>query len=222
MNIKFKINRLRHFIFGEKFYKRLNFDWTSFPTRIQIIQKIINLKKFKSYLEIGCYNDDVFSNIIIDDKTGVDPVSGVNIRETSDNFFKKNNRKFDLIYIDGLHHYDQVKKDIENSIFFLNVNGIIVIHDCMPRSFIEQAVPQSKGTWTGDVWKNIVECRTLPFIQTYTVYADHGISILLKRPNKNILELKLSDFKKLKFEDFYYNHNLYFNVISFDDMIKFI
>jgi len=222
MNIKFKINRLRHFIFGEKFYKRLNFDWTSFPTRIQIIQKIINLKKFKSYLEIGCYNDDVFSNIIIDDKTGVDPVSGGNIRETSDNFFKKNNRKFDLIFIDGLHHYDQVKKDIENSIFFLNVNGIIVIHDCMPRSFIEQAVPQSKGTWTGDVWKNIVECRTLPFIQTYTVYVDHGISILLKRPNKNILDLKLSDFKKLKFEDFYYNHNLYFNVISFDDMIKFI
>jgi hypothetical protein len=222
MNIKFKINRLRHFIFGEKFYKRLNFDWTSFPTRIQIIQKIINLKKFKSYLEIGCYNDNVFSNIIIDDKTGVDPVSGGNIRETSDNFFKKNNRKFDLIFIDGLHHYDQVKKDIENSIFFLNVNGIIVIHDCMPRSFIEQAVPQSKGTWTGDVWKNIVECRTLPFIQTYTVYVDHGISILLKRPNKNILDLKLSDFKKLKFEDFYYNHNLYFNVISFDDMIKFI
>ena len=222
MNIKFKINRLRHFIFGEKFYKRLNFDWTSFPTRIQIIQKIINLKKFKSYLEIGCYNDDVFSNIIIDDKTGVDPVSGGNIRETSDNFFKKNNRKFDLIYIDGLHHYDQVKKDIENSIFFLNVNGIIVIHDCMPRSFIEQAIPQSKGIWTGDVWKNIVECRTFPFIQTYTVYADHGISILLKQPNKNILNLKSSNFKKLKFEEFYYNHNLYFNIISFNEIEKLI
>ena len=89
MNIKFKINRLCHFIFGEKFYKRLNFDLTSCPSRIQVLQHIIDLKNFKSYLEIGCYNDDVFSNIIIDDKIGVDPVSGGNIRDTSDNFFFK-------------------------------------------------------------------------------------------------------------------------------------
>ena len=58
MNIKFKINRLRHFIFGEKFYKRLNFDWTSFPTRIQIIQKIINLKNNQSVANIAVIRAD--------------------------------------------------------------------------------------------------------------------------------------------------------------------
>jgi len=36
-------------------------------------------------------------------------------KETSDNFFKSNTEKFDLIYIDGDHRYSQVKKDWENS-----------------------------------------------------------------------------------------------------------
>ena len=48
----------------------------------------------------------LFSKIKIKIKIGVDPVSGENIRETSDNFFKKNNVKFDIIFIDGLHEYD--------------------------------------------------------------------------------------------------------------------
>ena len=222
MNFVFKLNRLRHFIFGEKFYKRLDFDWKLYPSRLQVIQHIIDIKKYKTYLEIGCYKDDVFSNIKIENKTGVDPVSGGNVRESSDSFFKKNNYKFDIIFIDGLHHYEQVKKDIQNSLLYLNKDGIVILHDCMPQRFIDQATPQSKGTWMGDVWKNIVECRTLSDIQTYTIHADHGIGILLKRPNVNPLTLPVSNFKKLKFKDFFYNYKAYLNLIFFDDINKLI
>jgi len=49
---------------------------------------------------------------------------------TSDDFFKKNlNEKFDLIYIDGDHHADNVLRDARNSFKLLNRGGFIVFDD---------------------------------------------------------------------------------------------
>ena len=44
--------------------------------------------------------------------------------------------------------------------------------------------------------ENIVEARTKPEIDTYVVHADHGIGMILKRTNKNLLNLSLNNFKK--------------------------
>ncbi len=65
MNCTIKLNRLYHYIFGEKFYKKLEFEWHKYPDRFQIIQETISRKNYKTYLEIGCRNDEVFSNIKI-------------------------------------------------------------------------------------------------------------------------------------------------------------
>jgi hypothetical protein len=218
MNFTLKLNRLYHYIFGEKFYKKLEFEWNKYPNRCQIIQETILRKNYKTYLEIGCLNDEVFSNIKIAKKIGVDPFSGGTIRDTSDNFFKKNNKMFDIIFIDGLHEYDQVKKDINNSLLFLNDDGVIFLHDCMPMRFINQAIPRAHARWNGDVWKNIVESRTRPEIDTYVVYADHGIGMILKKPNKKLLTLGISNFKKLKFRDFFYNYKDYLNIVYQEDL----
>ena len=218
MKKSYKLNRWYHYIFGEKFYKRLDFEWHKYPSRYEIIQETIKRKNYKSYLEIGCDQDQVFSKIRIEKKIGVDPVSGGTIRNTSDNFFKKNNMKFDIIFIDGLHEYDQVKKDINNSLFFLNDNGVIFLHDCMPMRFIYQAVPRATGLWNGDVWKNIVEARTKQEIDTYVVHADHGVGMILKRTNKNLLNLNLNNFKRLKFRDYFYNYKQYLNIVYKDDL----
>jgi len=214
----FKFNRWYHYIFGEKFYKRLDFEWHKYPSRYEIIQETINRKNYKSYLEIGCDQDELFSKITIDKKIGVDPASGGTVRDTSDNFFKKNNTKFDIIFIDGLHEYDQVKKDINNSLIFLNDNGVIFLHDCMPMRFIYQAVPRATGLWNGDVWKNIVESRTKSEIDTYVVHADHGIGVILKKQNKKVLNLSINNFKKLKFKDYFYNYKEYLNVVYREDL----
>lgn len=51
------------------------------------------------------------------------------LKEESENFFLKNNKNFDVIYIDGSHYYDDVKKDYNNSIKSLNKNGILICDD---------------------------------------------------------------------------------------------
>jgi hypothetical protein len=55
------------------------------------------------------------------------------IKETSENayynFFVRQDIKIDLLFIDGDHSYDGVKKDFELYSKILNDNGIIIIHD---------------------------------------------------------------------------------------------
>ncbi|MDB4082087.1 class I SAM-dependent methyltransferase [Candidatus Pelagibacter sp.] len=50
-------------------------------------------------------------------------------KSTSDEYFKKNNEKFDIIYIDGWHEAPQVYKDLNNSWNSLNTNGLIICDD---------------------------------------------------------------------------------------------
>ena len=138
------------------------------------------------------------------------------------NIFKDNKDTFDCVFIDGLHYYSQVKKDIENSLKVLNPNGIILLHDCLPNNHFEQAVPRCQITWNGDVWKAIVECRTNENIDTYTCYADFGIGVIFNRKNKNILKIENKDFHKFKFEEYFYNHKKFMNIIEYEDLIKII
>tara|TARA_B110000211_G_C13934960_1_gene488904 strand:+ start:75 stop:749 length:675 start_codon:yes stop_codon:yes gene_type:complete len=214
--------RFLYFIHGEKFYKRLPYDWKIYPSRTEIIKKIINHKNYKSYLEIGCDLDENFLRINLTDKIGVDPKSGGTHRMTSDEFFFNNKKKFDLIYIDGLHTYEQTINDIKNSLNFLNEDGIILLHDCLPKKIWNQVVPRIYGHWNGDVWKAIVEARTMKNLDTFTIIADHGLGLIRKKKNSNILKDQISDFKKLKFADYYKKHQAYMNPIHYKDLFKLI
>ena len=221
----FKINLIKRFFYyfyGEKFFKRFNYNWSNYPSRFDIIQKIIDKKKYENYLEIGCDKNFNFSKIKIKTKIGVDPIAGGSLTMTSDDFFKTNKKIFDCIFIDGLHVYEQVRKDILNSIKFLNFNGIIILHDCLPSKIWNQIVPKIYGHWNGDVWKAIVEARTMQNIDTYTCKADHGLGMILKRPNRNLLTFNINNFKKLKFKDYYINHKSFMNVIEASDIDKLL
>jgi len=214
--------RLLYYIYGEKFFKRFNYNWSEYPLRHQIIQKIIDKKKYQNYLEIGCCDDSTFSKIKIKYKIGVDPNSGGNKKMTSDDFFSQNNEKFDCIFIDGLHIYEQARRDILNSVKFLKTDGIIILHDCLPNKIWNQIVPQIYGNWTGDVWKAIVEARTINDLDTYTCIADNGLGIIFKRKNRNPLVLKNKNFNSLKYKDYYINHKLYMNLVEVSDIDRLI
>ena len=215
---KFLIKRILYYFYGEKFFKRFDYNWSNYPSRINIIQKIIDKQKYSNYLEIGCDNDENFSKVIIKIKIGVDPLKGGTLRMTSDEFFRENKKKFDLIFLDGLHTYEQTIKDIDNSLKFINTNGVILIHDCLPKKIWNQIVPRIYGHWNGDVWKAIVHSRTYDHADTYTCIADHGLGVVFKRKNSNPLILDLKNFKKLKFRDYYNNHNKYMNLVSHEKL----
>jgi predicted O-methyltransferase YrrM len=48
---------------------------------------------------------------------------------TSDEFFEKNNKTFNFIYIDGCHEPSFIKRDMENSFNCLEKNGIMWMDD---------------------------------------------------------------------------------------------
>ena len=216
------INKILYYLFKERFKKKIEFNFPENVNRWDLINKIIDIKNFSSYLEIGCDDDHVFSKIKLNDKIGVDPQSGGNFRGTSDEFFNQNNRKFDCIFIDGLHEYDQVDKDIINSLDNLNENGVILLHDCLPKNMHQQAVPRYQLVWNGDVWKCIVKFRCRNDLDIVTCKIDHGISVIRKINNKDLLNLDIKNFKKLKFKDFFHNHVNYMRILEFEDLIKYI
>ena len=217
-----KIFYYYHYLFHDKKLGNIGFDFTKKKSRLDIVQNIIKKKNYKKYLEIGCFDDELFNYINCEKKVGVDPVSGGTIRKTSDQFFSSNIDYFDCIFIDGLHEYKQVRKDILNSLKFLNKDGIILLHDCLPNNYFDQAIPRCQWTWNGDVWKAIVESRKSKDIDVYTCNADYGIGVIIKRPNRNLLETSNKDSASLKFEDYFYNHKNLMNIIEYDRLIELI
>ena len=218
---KFKkvFNRIYHQLFVENFDKKLNFKFPKDYSRLDMINYFIKKNNYKSYLEIGCDKNQIFSQITLNKKIGVDPYSGGNVRKTSDDFFEENVEKFDLIFIDGLHVYEQVKKDIINSINFLNKEGVILVHDCLPDTIGKQAVPRYKMQWNGDVWKAIVDLRQRDDLEIHTCFVDQGIGIIKKQINSSILKINKKT-QDLKFSDFYHNHKEYLRIINLDEFKK--
>ena len=200
-------------LFIENFKGKLNYNFTENFYRWDLIEYLIKKNNYKNYLEIGCDKNQLFSKVNIGNKIGVDPVSGGNVRKTSDDFFKENKSSFDIVFIDGLHTYEQVKKDILNSVNCLLDEGIILVHDCMPDSLGKQAVPRYKMQWNGDVWKAIVDLRQQENLEIYTCEIDQGIGIISKKKNTSILKLD-KPINKLKFKDYFNNYKEYMRVIS--------
>ncbi len=90
------------------------------------------------------------------------------------------------------------------------------MHDCLPNNIYEQSIPRSTYVWNGDVWKAIVEMRTKKY-STYTINADYGIGAIFKKKNQDTLNINETNFKKLKFKDFYYNHKNWLNIIEYNE-----
>jgi len=185
------------------------FDWkweeTNF-NRIALVNLLVGKTRNCAYLEIGCASNALFDSIPTLNKVGVDPQDGGNIRKTSDEFFYTNKSFFDVVFIDGLHTYDQIRRDVINSIKFLKPGGWIALHDMLPRTWIEEHVPiVSSEAWTGDIWKVAFELSKTEGIDFKIIKIDNGVGVLrLAQTNPSLVDLA-TELNDKRFSYFYEN-----------------
>ena len=184
--------------------------------RFDIINLVIKVNGFTKYLEIGVCNPlDCFDKVNCELKHGVDPgyefeENPVTYQMESDTFFEylkehDPNRKYDVIFIDGLHKSYQVKKDIENSLEVLSPNGYVLLHDCNPPTshMARETYRTEYGyePWNGTVWKAIYQLRTTrKDLHVSVVDTDWGIGIIKRN--------ELHDTKPIENNNEFYEYNI--------------
>jgi SAM-dependent methyltransferase len=200
-----------------------------------LINYFLTKTKTRNYLEIGLWTGGTFNQIHADIKDSVDPDVSKKARfvATSDIFFEKFaptiQYKYDVIFIDGLHHTDQVDRDIYNSLKYLNEGGIIILHDCNPISEMRQRVPADfdiwKHGWNGDVWKSIYNFRKnnshLKY-NTFVIDSDEGLGVII--PNQIGTPLTTPEVEDLNYDFLNKNRKNVLNLVSktefFDKQFK--
>lgn len=174
------------------------------PMRFDVINFLLNtFNRETTYLEIGVRDpNDNFNKINASIKFSVDPgfeniENPVDFKVTSDVFFNsiKNGEileseiKFDLIFIDGLHHAEQVERDIENSLLYIKEDGFIVLHDCNPptewhaREEYYYDLTPAKKFWNGTTWKAFYKTRLRNDIYSCCIDSDWGVGVISKKIN---------------------------------------
>lgn len=170
-------------------------DGGSQMNHTQILNRLAEVHGYQKYLEIGVQNpENNFNKIICREKYGVDPVrapdhvkyDGEFYQMDSNAFFRMfssngGNAEFDLIFIDGLHEWEQCLIDIINSIKMLDTGGSIVIHDLLPVSRSMQAIPRTSKEWTGDVWRAWMYAEQFlqhDFSSWEILDCDYGVGVL--------------------------------------------
>ena len=195
--------------------------------RFEIINYLIRVNNYKSFLEIGTQEQINLSNITIGKKVSVDPDPEANADFIlpSDDFFKQNTDEFDIVFVDGLHHADFAYRDIINSLKILNPGGCVVVHDVIPSSYEGQLIPLEKtlktgtGIWNGDVWKGWIKLRTeRKNLTMKVVNTDHGCGII--HPTRDGNGDHLESYNNGYYE---YDRDLIFsslNLISQEDFLS--
>ena len=186
-------------------------------SRVSIINDLSKKFGYKRYLEIGVRDGWCIRRIDVEHKDGVDPIPSeyTNFVMTSDEFFVNlnNDEKYDIIFIDGLHHEYQVYKDILNSLNHLSDNGTIICHDMNPMFEVCQRKIPIVPTWNGDCWKAFVRLKSeRSDLEMVTVDVDFGIGVI-RIGNQEIIQIP----NELEFEFLNSDRKYAMNLITIDE-----
>lgn len=130
---------------------------------------------------------------------GVDPVpaplehmlpAGARVvNETSDAFFASRRREdvfggapVDLVFIDGLHLFEQALRDFMHAERWCAPSSTIVLHDCVPISAATASRERHTRFWVGDTWKAAwALARYRPDLRLRTVLAPPSGLVVVRR-----------------------------------------
>ena len=197
-------------------------------TRTDVLNHLAEKYQLKRYLEIGVQVPEInFDKIKCEYKVSVDPDPNAHATfiETSDRFFGRWMNEelnffnpFDLVFIDGLHTDEQVKKDFKNSWRVISPNGFIVLHDCNPLEEKHTIVPRptKTGHWNGSVYKFAIELGDY-YKKFNVVDVDNGCGVW---NNSGDDVIKDSTYIHDNWGSFNKYRKELLNLISFDEFTK--
>ena len=228
--------------------------------RIELIQAIIKKKNATRYLEIGVFKGYSFLQIKCKNKIGVDPcirlskkkkiyslldnMSNINnqyFEMLSDIFFtdkKKMLKEFppEVIFIDGLHTFEQTLQDCYNSLNYLAEGGVIILHDCNPPTEPSAtpalSIPEAEqiwkskhnsgwaDEWCGDTWKTIpFLIKNNPELNVTVLNTDYGLGIIsINKPEEKKMYQIPNNIHDYKILDYSFLENNRINVLNLKEL----
>lgn len=197
-------------------------------TRLEVIQSCLDLFSNPMYLEVGVWKGKTFGPAKAGTKVAVDPTfpdgvldrlraqNNTELHEvTSDQYFAAANpsQKFDVIYLDGLHTFEQTLRDLINAVSFIAPRGIIIIDDVYPDTYhasladvshsriVKRATGSDNKNWMGDVYKMTLFIES--FFQQYTyrvISNNHGQLVLWPKRRASVKERSVEAIARAPFE----------------------
>jgi len=151
----------------------------------------------KSYLELGLGRGVNFSCIKAARKVSVDiqKETKPTFQMSTDAFFEQNAERFDIVFIDADHSFNQVVKDFNHTL--LICNDYLFLHDMVPP--VEELTTPPK---CGDAYKLLFCLVEIVGVLVYTLDSDCGLSFI-RMP----MEAKQMDFPSLLNLDYQTFHN---------------
>jgi hypothetical protein len=200
-------------------------------TRIDVVRAALAATAGRRYLEIGVKGGECFHAVDAPTKVGVDlrfafrlPLR-VRLRsvlrrrdgilcfaETSDSFFARRGARlapFDVVFVDGLHTYEQAYRDVVSSLELLAEDGVVLVHDSSPASAAAAAPSLAEaartegfvGEWNGDVYRAIVRLRTRDDLRVAVLDCDQGMGIVCRGAPDTRVELPEDEIASLTFDE---------------------
>lgn len=188
--------------------------------RSEVVQLFLDQFESPSYLEIGVARGETFHAVAAARKVAVDPLFQFDVlkHETrtirfhsvpSDTYFgeiAQPEDRFDVIYIDGLHTAEQTLRDLINAQHFLKAEGVIIIDDVWPSSFVaairdldqhklvRECLNEQSPAWMGDVFKLLYFIDT--FMQQFTlriINDNFGQAVMWRQRRQTVCDRTLLD-----------------------------
>lgn len=204
------------------------------------INSLISRYPDARYLEIGVCRGETFRAINAASKVAVDPrflfevpppEEGISYHQTtSDDYFRTiaKDSVFDVVFLDGLHVFEQTFRDFCNAVCHTHEHSIIIIDDTIPSDPYsalrdqKEAVRQRRAhgsksrAWHGDTFKTIIAIHEFFPAYSYATVMDDGNpqTVVWRQPRRlKPVFPRVEDIGRMDYFDFR-NHVDLFNPVS--------
>lgn len=198
--------------------------------RFERLNALAEITSASKYLEVGVANGHTFFRVNVPFKVAVDPKFRFKAEEhadkntifhevTSDEFFTKfalDYEKFDLIYLDGLHTFEQTFRDFCVSLRHSHEKTIWLLDDTRPISLLS-AIPDlqrfrklreltgdERPAWMGDIYKVVFAIHDFFPQFNYATFPNHGQTVVWYETRQDFSPTwnSLEKINRLGYDDF--------------------